>query len=57
MVSITFILDLNIVISEVIMLETVRYFLYIPENDIIGINGNNILSFLEYLLEAGNVYS
>ena len=30
------------------MLETIRYFLYIPENDIIGINGNNILSFLEY---------
>jgi len=30
------------------MLETVKYFLYIPENDIIGINGNNILSFLEY---------
>lgn len=30
------------------MLETVKYFLYIPENDIIGISGNNILSFLEY---------
>ena len=30
------------------MLETIRYFLYIPENDIIGISGNNILSFLEY---------
>lgn len=30
------------------MLETITYYLYIPEYDIIGISGNNILSFLEY---------
>ena len=30
------------------MLETIRYYLYIPEYDIIGIKGDNIMSFLEY---------
>lgn len=34
------------------MLETVRYFLYIPENDIIDISGNNILLFLEYYRQS-----